>query len=263
MTRWRIDAPGQTLAVAATEGLPRVIWWGPPLPPDEDLAELDRAQHSDLTGGMLDRLPDLTLCPLPAADWQGQPGLEVADETGNTFHPRLVFLRAEAAKDSLRLVSEGDGLTLVHHLQAHPTGTIALTAEVQASRPLRLRWLAAAALPLPQQDAEMIEVSGRWLAEFQLTATPWAPGARLRESRTGRSGQEHPPYALFPEPGCTNTQGTARALHYAWSGGHRMLAEELPDGRRRCRWAMLPAPGRPPPPGSAPPNCWPPSPPPA
>jgi alpha-galactosidase len=235
MTRWRIDAPGQTLAVAATEGLPRVIWWGPPLPPDEDLAELDRAQHSDLTGGMLDRLPDLTLCPLPAADWQGQPGLEVADETGNTFHPRLVFLRAEAAKDSLRLVSEGDGLTLVHHLQAHPTGTIALTAEVQASRPLRLRWLAAAALPLPQQDAEMIEVSGRWLAEFQLTATPWAPGARLRESRTGRSGQEHPPYALFPEPGCTNTQGTARALHYAWSGGHRMLAEELPDGRRQMQ----------------------------
>ena len=43
-------------------------------------------------------------------------------------------------------------------------------------------------------------------------------------------------YALFPEPGCTNTAGTVRALHYAWSGGHRMVAEELPDGRRHVQF---------------------------
>ncbi len=81
-----------------------------------------------------------------------------------------------------------------------------------------------------------MDVSGKWLAEFQLNSVPWRPGIRLRESRTGRSGQEHPPYAIFPEPGCTNTQGTARALHYAWPGGHRMLAEELPDGRRQVQF---------------------------
>lgn len=236
MTHWRLDAPGQTLVLAATDSLPAVIWWGPPLPATEDLFALHSATRSDLTGGMLDRLPDLTLCPLPDFDWQGQPGLEVADETGKAFHPRLVFLCAEAAKDSLRLISEGNGLTLTHYFQANPTGTITLRAEVQADRPIRLRWLAAAALPLPQQDREIIDVSGKWLAEFQLQTMRWAPGVRLRESRTGRSGQEHPPYAIFPEPGCTNTQGTARALHYAWSGGHRMLAEELPDGRRQVQF---------------------------
>jgi alpha-galactosidase len=185
---------------------------------------------------LLDRLPDLTLCPLPAADWQGQPGIEVSEANGSPFLPRLTVARAETSPGILRLISQGDGLTLTHHLQAHPTGAITLCAEVQADRPIRLRWLAAAALPLPQQDHEIIDVSGKWLAEFRLQTMRWAPGVRLRESRTGRSGHEHPPYAIFPEPGCTNTQGTARALHYAWSGGHRMLAEELPDGRRQVQF---------------------------
>ena len=66
MMVWRIDAPGQTIALTTEGAVPRVIWWGPTLPADEDLAGLARAQVSDLTGGMLDRLPDLTLCPLPA-----------------------------------------------------------------------------------------------------------------------------------------------------------------------------------------------------
>ena len=79
MTVWRIDAPGQTIALTTEGAVPRVIWWGPTLPADEDLAGLARAQVADLTGGMLDRLPDLTLCPLQATDWQGQPGLVAAD----------------------------------------------------------------------------------------------------------------------------------------------------------------------------------------
>ncbi|MDH3264548.1 MAG: alpha-galactosidase, partial [Paracoccaceae bacterium] len=53
---------------------------------------------------------------------------------------------------------------------------------------------------------------------------------------TGRSGHEHPPYTIFAEAGCSDTEGTAYALHYAWSGGHRMVAEELPDGRRQVQF---------------------------
>ena len=59
MMVWRIDAPGQTIALTTEGAVPRVIWWGPTLPADEDLAGLARAQVSDLTGGMLDRLDSL------------------------------------------------------------------------------------------------------------------------------------------------------------------------------------------------------------
>ena len=236
MTLWRIDAPGQTIALAAGDGLPRVIWWGPALPEGEDLAELARAQTPDLTGGMLDRLPDLTLCPLPAADWQGQPGLVLAEADGRPLLPRLRFQSAQEAPGLLRLISGGEGLTLTHSFRAHATGVIALQSLLEADRPVRLHWLAAPVLPLPQTDEEIIDFSGKWLGELQLTRSRWTPGIRLREARTGRSGQEHPPWALFPGPGCSFTRGAARGLHYAWSGGHRMVAEELPDGRRQVQF---------------------------
>lgn len=236
MSTWRIDAPGQTLALACDGGLPRVIWWGPSLPEAEDLAELARAQASDLTGGMLDRLPDLTLCPLPAADWQGQPGLVLAEADGRPLSPRLHFLRAEQEPGLLRLISGGEGLTLTHSFLAHPTGVLALQTLLEADRPIRVHWLAAPVLPVPQSDAEILDMGGKWLGEMQLSRSAWTPGIRQREARTGRSGQEHPPMAIFAGPGCTNAQGAARGLHYAWSGGHRMLAEELPDGRRQVQF---------------------------
>lgn len=236
MSHWRIDAPGQTLVLASSGGVPRVIWWGPTLPASEDLAELARADASDLTGGMLDRLPELTLCPLPGADWQGQPGLVLAEADGRPLSPRLRFQRAETAPDELRLISGGDGVVLAHRFRAHPTGVIALQTRLETDRPVRLSWLAAPVLPVPQTDTELMDFTGKWLGELQPVRTPWQPGIRLREARTGRSGQEHPPLAIFPGPGCSYGHGTARGLQYAWSGGHRMLAEELPDGRRQVQF---------------------------
>ncbi|MFC3182012.1 alpha-galactosidase [Cypionkella sinensis] len=236
MPQWRLDTPQQTLVLATDGMVPQVVYWGAPLPASEDLAALALSQVSDLTGGMLDRLPDLSLCPLPGADWQGQPGMVIAEADGRPLTPRFQFQSAEPAQDALTLHSAADGLRLSHSFRAHATGVIAMTTTLQANRPVRLHWLAAPVLPIPALGSEMIDVAGKWLGEFQLQSQPWTIGTRLRESRTGRSGQEHPPYALFPEPGCTNTAGTVRALHYAWSGGHRMVAEELPDGRRQVQF---------------------------
>ena len=59
---------------------------------------------------------------------------------------------------------------------------------------------------------------------------------RLREARTGRSGHEHFPGLIVPMRGATNTAGGACAFHYGWSGGHRMVAEELPDGQRQIQF---------------------------
>jgi alpha-galactosidase len=108
--------------------------------------------------------------------------------------------------------------------------------ELHADEPVRAHWLAAPVLPGPGLADDILDFTGKWVGELQLQRTPWTPGVRLREARTGRSGQEHPPYAIFPERGCTNTAGTAFGLHYAWPGGHRMLAEELPDGRRQVQF---------------------------
>jgi len=151
------------------------------------------------------------------------------------LHPVFAFDRAVVG-DALELVSRCGGLTLTHVVTAQATGVLTLQTRLASDVPVRVQWLAAPVLPALQTGVEMIDVHGKWTREFHLNRTPWSAGIRMRESRTGRSGHEHPPYLILPDLGCTNTQGTALALHYAWSGGHRMVAEELPDGRRQVQF---------------------------
>ncbi len=236
MKTWRLEAGAQTIALASEGGIPFVTYWGPSLPKDEDLVAIAASIRNDLTGGMLDALPVLSLSPESGRAFQGQPGLVLAAADGAPLHPVFVFDRAEATAITLHLISRADGLTLTHMIAAQATGVFTLQTRLDSATPIRVSWLSTPVLPAPQLATEMIEVSGKWIGEFRLNHVAWTPGIRMRESRTGRSGHEHPPYLILPEPGCTNAKGRAFALHYAWSGGHRMVAEELPDGRRQVQF---------------------------
>lgn len=239
MTEYRIDAgqgpDAQTIALTTGGGIPEVIWWGGALPQDEDLGQLALAERHDLTGGMLDALPSLSLCPEAGRAFQGQPGLVLSGEDGTPLLPAFVLERVEEGPGLLRFESVADGLRLTHEMRAYSTGFIGLKTILESKRPVRLHWLAAPVLPAPQ-DGEVIDVHGKWTREFHLNHVAWTPGVRLRESRTGRSGHEHPPYVILAGQGATNATGEVRALHYGWSGGHRMVAEELPDGRRQVQF---------------------------
>jgi alpha-galactosidase len=245
MTRvWRLDCGGQTVALASRdEGLPEVVYWGAALPADEDLAALADAGRADLTGGMLDALPPLSICPEAGASFPGQPGLALADAAGASLRPRLRLTPGAQGSDGteagalvFRARDAALGIDYRARIAATQSGLVALSAEVEAAAPVRLRWLAAPALPGPQLGAEILDLSGRWLGELQLNRTPWTPGVRLREALTGRSGHEHFPGAFLPLRGATDTTGEAFGFAYAWSGGHRMIAEELPDGRRQIQF---------------------------
>jgi alpha-galactosidase len=236
---WRLDDGRQTLALAAEgDEIPAVIYWGAPLPAGEDLGELAAAARQDLSGGMLDALPPLTLCPEAAAGFAGQPGLVVADAAGAPLRPRLRRVEVIETPGALEVVGRDAelGLAWRGRIATTAAGLLALSAALEADAPVRVAWLAAPVLPGPQLADEVVDVSGRWLGEFRLHSTPWAPGVRLREARTGRSGHEHFPGALLPERGATNAAGEVRAFHYGWSGGHRMVAEELADGRRQVQF---------------------------
>lgn len=239
MTEFRLDAgtgdQAQTIALTTSGGIPEVIWWGARLPEDEDLAQLAVAARNDLTGGMLDALPALSLCPEGGRAFQGQPGLVLSAADGTPLLPAFTFERVEEEPGHLRLVSVAEGLRLTHELRVHETGVIGLKTLLDTKHPVRLHWLAAPVLPAPQ-EGEIIDLHGKWTREFHLNRVAWTPGVRMREARTGRSGHEHPPYAILAGAGTTNTRGAVWALHYGWSGGHRMVAEELPDGRRQVQF---------------------------
>jgi alpha-galactosidase len=230
---WRVDAGCQTVVLASWGGVPEAVYWGPSLPADEDMAALAASTRGDITGGMLDALPPLSLCP--HREFQGQPGLMIAAMDGTPLQPAFTFDRAVTDGDRLQLFSCDGDMTLCHEISAKATGVLLLQTRLTSVRPIRLQWLSAPVLPAPQTGCIM-DVHGKWTREFHLNRVDWAQGARMHDVRTGRSGHEHPPYVIFADDGCTNTRGVAHALHYAWSGGHRMVAEELPDGRRQVQF---------------------------
>ncbi len=234
---WRLDCGQQTLVLAArNDRLPHAIYWGAALPARDDLETLAAAHAIDLTGGMLDENPDLSLCPEASRSFPGQPGLSLRDGDGTPLLPTFAFQTADDIA-GLTLTYAAEGLTLTFHFAADPqTHIITCATRLDATRPVHLHWLAAPVMPGPQQSSHMIDVSGRWCGEFALNRVPWTPGIHLRESRTGRSGHEHFPGLIVPGTGATNTQGQAWGFHYGWSGGHRMVAEELADGRRQIQF---------------------------
>ena len=236
---YRIDDGRQTLVLAArNDRLPEAVYWGALLPADENLDTLHAAHAIDVTGGMLDENPDLSICPEATRSFPGQPGLILRDSDGTPLLPKFCFdSMTQNGTLELTYVDKDNGLTLTVTFISDPdTHVITCQTTLDATRPVHLHWLAAPVLPGPQQSDEMIDVSGRWCGEFQLSRTAWAPGMRYRENRTGRTGHEHFPGLFVPCRGATNTEGEAYAFHYGWSGGHKMIAEELQDGRRQIQW---------------------------
>ena len=236
---YRIDDGRQTLVLAArNDRLPEVVYWGASLPAAEDLNTLHAAHVIDVTGGMLDENPDLSICPEASRSFPGQPGLILRDSDGTPLLPKFCFeCVTQTGALELTYTDKANGLTLTVSFATDPdTHIITCQSTLDATRPVHLHWLAAPVLPGPQHSDEMIDVSGRWCGEFQLSRTAWAPGMRYRENRTGRTGHEHFPGLIIPCRGATNTQGEAYAFHYGWSGGHKMIAEELQDGRRQIQW---------------------------
>ncbi|OIQ33219.1 MAG: alpha-galactosidase [Alphaproteobacteria bacterium MedPE-SWcel] len=229
---WRLDAPGQTIVLSSDGGLPGALYWGPALHPQTDLDDLARATEQEVTGGMIDKLPPLSLCPEAARSFPGQAGC-VAYRDGSPLHPR--FRLVSAAEGVFQARDEELGLTLTLCFETKGDVLVA-RSRLEAEEDIVLHHLAAPVLPGPQMGQEILHFSGRWIGEFQPERSSWGPGSLSRDARGGRSGHEHPPLAYFPEVGATNTQGCVFAMHYAWPGGHVMTAEELPDGRRQIQW---------------------------
>ncbi|WP_299922852.1 alpha-galactosidase [uncultured Pelagimonas sp.] len=230
MKTWRIDTPSQTLVLASDGGVPAAVYWGPALP-ECDLNAIAAQAEVDVTGGMIDRLPPISLCPVEGDSLHMQPGL-VAYREGLALHPQFKLIDGNGQHFTVR--DDALGLTLSFAFDAIGDVIEAQTV-IKAVDPITLHHLSAPVLPGPQ-SGDIRHFSGRWIGEFQAERSPWGPGVFKREARSGRSGHEHPPLAFFCETGCTNTQGTAFGMHYGWPGGHVMSAEELPDGRRQIQW---------------------------
>lgn len=242
----RLDGGGRTAAFASfNKGVPCLIHFGPALARTDDLATLAIATIPNVGAGQIDPFLPLMLCPLAITGWQGHPGmiLQTADGRDYLANPKLVEIVGDGA-DGIRftLLDRGkpDGVKLVISVRLDPgTGILHLSQSVTLPEDMGCSWLAAPAVPVSTGLNRIIDHSGRWCGEFRRQEVPFRTGAHSRESREGRTGHAHFPGVMLATPATGEHTGACLAATLAWSGGHRMLAEELPDGRRQVQFGVL------------------------
>ena len=249
----RLDSAAQTLVLCSREQRPpEVIYWGAPLPPDDDLSALAAASRLPWCQTMLDEISELSLCPESGRAFPGFAGLQGSDPDGGRWTGQFEL-------ESWHKVDETAAEQLDIYLLDHPAGLqlhmkLRLCADTDVlelgstlvnlgENAYRLDWLACPVLPAPAAGETIRGFYGRWCQEFQLQDIPWRKGLHIRENRLGRTSHEHFPALLLPGNGTTEHRGQVWGCHLGWSGDHRTVAEELPDGRRQLQFGALHSPG--------------------
>ena len=240
MKKWRLDTRNQSLVLSSLNNrLPCIIYWGECLPRDENLDEVYEASKKDWGDNLLDQIPELSILPEQSANFSGQLGCKMRDVNGHLLSSSFVFFADEVSNNSLTLVFKDKdlGITYTAGIDAlYEDDVYALNAKINSNNPIIMEWLSAPVIEAPQTSNEMLDYGGHWGSEFRSQTTPWVTGVHLRESRVGTTSHAHFPGLMIPTAGSSENLGSCYGFHYGWSGGHRMIAEQLQDGRKQIQF---------------------------
>ena len=240
MKQWRLDTRNQSLVLSSLNNrLPCIIYWGECLPRDENLDEVYEASKKDWGDNLLDQIPELSILPEQSANFSGQLGCKMRDVNGHLLSSNFVFFADEVSNNSLTLVFKDKdlGITYTAGIDAlYEDDVYALNAKINSNNPIIMEWLSAPVIEAPQTSNEMLDYGGHWGSEFRSQRTPWVTGLHLRESRVGTTSHAHFPGLMIPTAGSSENLGSCYGFHYGWSGGHRMIAEQLQDGRKQIQF---------------------------
>ena len=237
-----LRAAGTCFAVELTEPVPRVLHWGADLGDltDDDLTALATTADQAILHNAPDVARRFTVWPTEADGWSGTPGHH-GHLDGTAAAPRPVLTGAEhrtapegGGRLTLRLTEDGAGLDITLTYTLDPHGV--LTAEAELTRragagpaPYDLAG-AALLLPLPRRATELLDFTGKWSRERSPQRLPLAHGTHSREVRRGKPGADSPYLLAAGQAGFGFRGGEVWAVHVAWSGDQRYLAEQLPEG---------------------------------
>ena len=240
MKHWRLDTDNQTLVLSSLDNrVPCLIYWGQKLPGDESLEDLIEASKKDWGDNLLDKIPDLSILPEQSANFTGQLGCKIRDINGQILSPHFIFQSEVVYNNLLALtyIDKALGLTYIASITAYSSNDIfALSAKIESDNPINMEWLSTPVIAASQSSNEMIDYGGQWGGEFRKQLTPWVTGVHMRESRSGTTSHANFPGLIIPSKACSENLGSCYGFHYGWSGGHRMIAEQLPDGRRQIQF---------------------------
>jgi alpha-galactosidase len=235
--------------------LPRVLHWGANLGElaDDELADLVRVSQPQIVTNTLDEVVPISIVPELSAGWLGTPGI-AGHRDGADFSTSFRVTEVDVA------VGPEDGPIAQSLVVAATdlTAGLALRLEVELTRSGLVRQRAALTstvagsftldgllltLPVPAEATQLLDLTGRHLRERSPQRHDFTLGTHVRESRRGRTGTDASLVLAAGTPGFAFRAGEVWAMHVAWSGNHRLVAERTPAGSSLLAGGELLLPG--------------------
>ncbi|MEV6343594.1 alpha-galactosidase [Actinoplanes sp. NPDC051851] len=223
-------------------GLPVVVYWGAALP---EIGDLGTAVAPQPIGFSVDGPVGVSLVPEQSSGWLGYPGI-AGHREGRDWATAFACseVRHGAAGVRISAVDPVAKLELTITLELLPAGILRGRAALTNNGP-GTYWLEhlALLLPVPERTAELLDFTGHHLRERQPQRTAFTHGMRVRENRTGRTGYDSAFLLCAGTAGFGNRHGEVWALHTAFSGGARSIAERTYHGHSAIGGGELLLPG--------------------
>ncbi|WP_270407237.1 alpha-galactosidase [Brachybacterium paraconglomeratum] len=259
--RVHLAASGVSVLLDVTDGrVPAIAHWGRALGAlgPEGLDALCEAAVPPVPQNLVDVPVRVGLLPQVSDGWLGRPGLAGSRPDGSGWTPRLITrgLRIDgtpltgahaetgAAHVEIDLDDPEEGLAVLLELELLPTGLLRLRARLTntGAGPYRLDELTLS-LPVPATAEELLDFAGRWTKERTPQRRDFTVGTHLRENRRGRTGADSAHVLHAGRPGAGFREGEVWAVHTAFSGNHRHLAERTSSDQRLLGGGELLLPG--------------------
>jgi alpha-galactosidase len=205
----------------------------------------------DDAAALLGAVRPCSLLPEHGAGWFGRPGLSgyrlgqgaAEPAAGRDWSPlfrptRFEHARSEPAPSEhgthsarVEAADQTAGLELVTEIEAVPGGAIRgrHTLTNTGRQPYVVDSLDVV-FPLPGRIGEVLDFTGRQIAERIPQRHQIGDGLWLREGRRGHTGHDSATVVVAGVPGFTFGHGEAYGLHVAWSGNTVHRVERIPSG---------------------------------
>ncbi|MFD2165034.1 alpha-galactosidase [Thalassotalea euphylliae] len=228
--------------------LPVALYWGKLLSQQNSsamLAMLATKQEAKCAAVVE---PPLSLTPVLGQGFTGSPGLEIMDE-GQAWSTCGDIVHVEQENQHSVLIKSFDNIrkiSLIHTLSLDPDTDI-LQASTQlinrGDKPVHVLSCAAPTLPVPAEMTELTGFQGRWAQEFHTQSLSRFLGSYVKENRKGKTSHDSFPGLLVHSKFAGEQQGECFGFHLGWSGNHKVLCEQLSDGRAYVQMSELLLPG--------------------
>ena len=212
----------------------------------QTLRSLAVAARPQRVSGGLDEPARATLVATPAGGWLGTPGLE-GHRDGASFSVRLelVDVQADDHRALLSLVDREARLSAQLELRVGTAGLLhqRITLRNDGDSRYTVQHLHLA-FPVPWDATEILDTTGRHLRERVAAAAPLrVRDVPAREPPRPARARTPPSLLAAGRPGFGFERGRVHAVHVAWSGNHRLVAERSVSGEAFLAGGELFAPG--------------------